>query len=80
MPANDTPHTRTLRPSRWAAELLGYEMPRQRSSFFQFCYSNGVPLIRVGKRKVLFSEAAVMDFLRRRSTGQMLGGRWGEVR
>jgi hypothetical protein len=66
-----------LRDSRWAAALFGYEMPRQRSSFFQFVYSNRVPYVRAGRRKILFCEAAVHDFLQRRSTGPLLGGKMG---
>lgn len=69
--ATNSASSLTLRDSRWAAALLGYQMPRQRSSFFAFCYANGVPLIRVGKRKILFCESAVLDFLRRRSNAPL---------
>ncbi len=47
--------------------LLGYT-PERRSAFFQFIYANGCPHIRVGAKKILFSEPAVIEWLARRSS------------
>jgi predicted DNA-binding transcriptional regulator AlpA len=48
-------------------ELLGYS-PTRRSAFWQFVHSNHAPLIRVGRKKIMFSEQAVRDWLARRSS------------
>jgi hypothetical protein len=58
----------TLRDSEWAMILLNYTRPR-RSAFWQFVYSNGVPYVRVGARKIMFNEQAVADWIARRSVG-----------
>gem|GEM_PF-3508460 len=55
------------RDSAWAMELLGYS-PARRSAFWQFVHGNQVPLIRVGKKKIMFSERAVRDWLAHHSS------------
>jgi hypothetical protein len=35
----------------------------RRSAFWQFVHSNHAPLIRVGRKKIMFSERAVRDWL-----------------
>lgn len=57
-----------LRDSDWAIRVFGYA-EKTPSAFWQFVHSNGVPIVRTGKRKVQFSEAAVNDWLQRRSIG-----------
>ena len=56
-----------LRESEWAMTLLGYTQER-RSAFWQFVYTNGVPHIRTGKRKIQFMEQAVLDWIAHRSS------------
>ena len=48
--------------------LLGYTKKR-RSAFWQFVYSNAIPHVRTGQRKVQFSEQAVLDWITQRSVG-----------
>lgn len=62
-------HAITLRDSQWAIGLFGYE-DKSASAFWQFVHSNGVPIVRTGKRKIQFSETAVSEWLRQRSTGR----------
>jgi hypothetical protein len=56
-----------LRGTPWAMAVLNYS-PERRSAFWQFAKANSLPYIRVGPRKILFSEPAVMDWLARRSS------------
>ncbi len=68
MKATTTPTTPRLRSSDWAMSLYGYTSA-QRSAFWQFAKLNKLPFIRVGKRKIMFSEAAILRDLERRSVG-----------
>lgn len=56
-----------LRDSKWAMALLGYA-GRARCSFWGFVHANNVPHVRIGKKKIVFSERAVMDWLASRSS------------
>jgi hypothetical protein len=47
--------------------LLGYS-PTSRSAFRQFVHSNQVPFIRVGRKKIIFSERQVRVWLAHRSS------------
>lgn len=59
-----------LRNSRWARNLLGYK-GKTASAFWQFVRSAGVPHIRLNRRKIMFSEIAVYDWLAQRSVGRV---------
>jgi|GEM_PF-6375002 len=59
-----------LRDSKWARKLLGYK-GKSSSAFWQFVHSSGVPHLRVNRRKIMFSEAAVYDWLTKRSDGRV---------
>lgn len=63
-----TTHTPRLRPSEWAMGLYGYTRA-QRSGFWQFVKANGIPYIKAGKRKCLFSEEVIFRDLERRTVG-----------
>lgn len=68
-----TPPISSLRDSRWAMKLLNYKYA-QRSAFWQFVHSNGIPHVRTGQKKIQFSEPAVLDWMARRSnTGRVHG-------
>jgi predicted DNA-binding transcriptional regulator AlpA len=56
-----------LRDSAWAMALLNYT-PEQRSAFWQFVHSNGIPFVRTGRKKIQFSEGAIRDWVARRSS------------
>ena len=56
-----------LHDSEWAMRLLGYSKAR-RSAFWQFVYSNSVPHIRLGSRKILFDERQIENWITRRSS------------
>ena len=51
-------------------ELLGYS-PARRSAFWQFVYSNGIPHIRIGRKKIVFSEQQLTDWLAHRTVGSL---------
>jgi predicted DNA-binding transcriptional regulator AlpA len=51
-------------------QRLGYQPGRQRAAFWQFAAQNGLPMIRLGRRRVMFCEAAVENWISRRSTGR----------
>lgn len=57
-----------LRDSKWARKLFGYQS-KTSSAFWQFVYSNGVPHIRLNRRRIMFSELAVRDWIAKRSVG-----------
>lgn len=59
-----------LRDSKWARKLLGYK-GKSAGAFWQFVRSEGVPHIRLNRRKILFSEIAVYDWLAKRSVGRV---------
>ena len=50
--------------------LLGYS-PARRSAFWQFVYSNGIPHIRIGRKKIVFSEQQLTDWLAHRTVGSL---------
>jgi len=58
-------------------KLLGYRR-EQRAAFWSFAHANGLPLVRSGQRKIQFCEAAVIDWLARRSTSALPGGACGK--
>jgi len=67
------------RDSAWAIEERGCSRARQ-SAFWQFIHSNGIPHIRVGRRKTMFSEPQLRDWLARRSsTGEARSGLSGAI-
>lgn len=41
-----------------------------RDTFWQFVHSSGVPHIRLNRRRIMFSELAVYDWLAKRSVGR----------
>ena len=52
-------------------QRFGYRR-EQRSAFWQFIHSNGVPIVRTGRRKIQFCEQQVADWLgRKSSTGKV---------
>lgn len=57
---------RPLKNSAWAMERFSYE-PKQRSAFWQFCHANQVPMIRMGRRRIMFDDVAVESWLAKRS-------------
>jgi predicted DNA-binding transcriptional regulator AlpA len=61
--------TAGLKPASWCMAVLGYSAER-RSAFWQFVYGNSIPYVRVGRRKIMFSEAAVNDWIAARSSGR----------
>ena len=58
------------RDTAWAMALLGYS-PARRSAFWQFVYSNGIPHIRIGRKKIVFSEQQLTDWLAHRTVGSL---------
>ncbi len=56
-----------LRERDWAMRVLGYQ-PHQRSAFWNFAYANHLPHVRVGKKRIMFNEVAVYDWVERRSS------------
>jgi len=60
---------RPLRNSNWAMERLGYVPSKQRSAFWQFAAAHGLPMIRLGSRRIRFEEAAVEAWIQRSNTG-----------
>jgi hypothetical protein len=46
-------------------KALGY---RNRAAFWEFVRSAGVPHIRLNARRIIFDEAALMDWMERRSS------------
>lgn len=59
-----------LRDGKWARKLLGYK-GKSAGAFWQFVRSEGVPHIRLNRRKIMFSEIAVYDWLAKRSVGRV---------
>ena len=68
--ASARPADPELRDSKWARKLLGYK-GKSSSAFWQFVRSAGVPHIRLNRRKIMFSELAVFDWLAKRSVGRV---------
>lgn len=66
----DTNGVRPLRNSNWAMQRLGYQPGKQRAAFWQFAAANGLPMIRLGRRRVMFCEPAVESWISRRSIGR----------
>lgn len=48
--------------------MFGYTAER-RSAFWQWAKNNGLPFVRCSATKIMFSEAAVRDWIAKRSTG-----------
>lgn len=51
-------------------QRLGYQPGKQRAAFWQFAAANGLPMIRLGRRRVMFCEPAVESWISRRSIGR----------
>lgn len=68
--ASAHPRDPELRDGKWARRLLGYK-GKSSSAFWQFVRSAGVPHIRMNRRRIMFSEVAVYEWLAKRSVGRV---------
>jgi hypothetical protein len=55
-----------LRPTSWAMQRLGYS---NRSAFWSFCRTSGLPYFKLNARTARFDERAVDAWLDRRRVG-----------
>jgi predicted DNA-binding transcriptional regulator AlpA len=60
-----------IRDTAWAMKILGYS-PHRKCAFWDFVHRNNVPLIRLGLRKIVFSESAILEWLAKRSSTRRL--------
>jgi hypothetical protein len=68
MSTNTETAIRPLRDSEWGMKVFNYT-PERRSAFWQFVYTNGIPVVRLSPRKLMFDEQQIRDYIARRSTG-----------
>lgn len=69
MPSSRALLTRKFLKSSVVMEALGYT---NRAAFWEFVRSAGIPHIRLNARRIIFEEAALIDWIDRRSSSAAL--------